>query len=368
MAEEIAFDRDDDNDNQQTAVKPFVWKTCKCGFLARYDEPEKYNRNDLRCGVCCYRCKTSTMIYVCKPLCKCLKSSPYFGDLNDTRAVCCFNCKTPSMTKISTKYNQKKEWTLQKGQTITFNWYNKTDGTTSEYTRVVRFVGPCGVHFMCPGALGHECPYKRTANPKYFHFCIECFRRQHPTDPLTFQIRGKTKEIAVRDFINENFEGFHHDIPLQTCGDCTVRRRIDHYKLFGNTTLYIETDEHQHTSYSKKDEETRYNDIVAGFTSKHIFIRFNPDGYKNSKGQRRNQSMQVRLEILKREIEKQISRISNNDNTELIEKVFLFYNGFEMNESDEGTTVHIKIPKRKNMFDDDDDDDDAPLCGKSSKK
>ena len=364
MAEEIRSNINDEK--QQFQVEPFIWKTCKCGFHARYDEPEKYNPNDLRCGICCYWCKTSTMINVCKQLCRCLKGRPFFGDLTDTKAVCCDVCKTPSMTPLKTK--RPNQYILQKGDTITFNWYNKKDGTTSIYKRKIKYAGPNGVYYYCPGALGHECPYNRTANPKYRFHCVECFRRGYPTDPLTFQIRGKTKEIAVRDFINENFEGFHHDIPLQTCGDCTVRRRIDHYKLFGNTMLSIETDEHQHTSYSKKDEETRYNDIVAGFTSKHIFIRFNPDGYKNSKGQRRNPSMQVRLEILKREIEKQISRISNNENTELIEKVFLFYNGFEMNESDEGTTVHIKIPKRKNMFDDDDDDDDdAPLCGKPSK-
>jgi hypothetical protein len=360
--------KSNDTSYNQPTDESLIYRRCKCGNCACYDEPEKYNPDDLRLGICCIYCKTSTMINVRKPLCRCLKREPCYAETSDSKGVCCIECKTPSMVIIAT--HRPKKLTLKIGDTLTFEWYNWADGTTSKYTRVVRYAGRFGVDYFCPGVLGHECPYKRTANPKYRFTCTECFRRGYPTDPLTFKIRGKTKEIAVRDFINQNFEGFHHDIPLQTCGDCTVRRRIDHYKLFGSTLLSIETDEHQHTSYSKKDEETRYNDIVAGFTSKHIFIRFNPDEYKNSKGQRRNPSMQVRLEILKREIEKQISRISNNDNTELIERVFLFYNGFEMNESDEGTTVHIKIPKRKNMFDDDDDDDDdddAPLCGKFPK-
>jgi hypothetical protein len=91
-------------------------------------------------------------------------------------------------------------------------------------------------------------------NKNYKDYCTNCYQHLFPLDPLTFQIRSKTKEIAVRDFINSKFEGFYHDKPLwynETLCDCTTKRRIDHRKLINGTLLCIETDENQHKSYSK---------------------------------------------------------------------------------------------------------------------
>ena len=73
------------------------------------------------------------------------------------------------------------------------------------------------------------------ANLKYKGYCASCYQHLFPNDPLTLQMRSKTKEIAIRDFINLNFEGFQHDKPLYTGNcECTHRRRIDHRKLIGN--------------------------------------------------------------------------------------------------------------------------------------
>ena len=127
-----------------------------------------------------------------------------------------------------------------------------------------------------------------------------------------------TKEIRVRNEINEHYDGFDHDKPLYTgeC-DCTHRRRIDHRKLIGNTLLCIETDEHGHRYYDEKDEETRYDDLYMVFSGKWIFIRFNPDG--------KGVDMEDKLERLIEEIETQIDRIENEENTELVEIIKLFY-------------------------------------------
>ena len=56
-------------------------------------------------------------------------------------------------------------------------------------------------------------------------------------------------------------------------------------------------------------------------SGKWIFIRFNPDETRNDKT-----DLEDRLEILKGEIESQISRIELETNTELLEIVKLFYN------------------------------------------
>ena len=117
-----------------------------------------------------------------------------------------------------------------------------------------------------------------------------------------------------------------------------MRRRVDHRKLINGTMLAIETDEFQHRSYDAQQEENRYNDLVCAYTTNWIFIRFNPDGYKDSKGKKRSgmfnsdgkknsKEAERRLTALTEEIEKQIRRIENYENTDLLEIHKLFYDG-----------------------------------------
>ena len=164
------------------------------------------------------------------------------------------------------------------------------------------------------------------ANSKYKGYCAPCYQQLFPNDPLTLQIRSKTKEIAVRDFININFDGFQHDKPLWSGNcDCSNKRRIDHRKLIGNTLLCVETDENQHKSYNESDEEIRYDDLYMLHGGKFIFIRFNPDKFKNKDGKNVNPMVYTRLPVLKEEINKQIKRIENNENNELLEIIKLYY-------------------------------------------
>ena len=164
------------------------------------------------------------------------------------------------------------------------------------------------------------------ANHKYKGYCANCYQNLFPTDPLTLQMNSKTKEIAVRDYINSNFEGFQHDKSLWTGNcDCTHRRRLDHRKLIGNTLLCIETDENQHKNYDLKDEEIRYDDLFMLHGGKFVYIRFNPDKFKDKNGKSLNPMLYTRLPILKEEIEKQISRIEKEENEELLEIIKLYY-------------------------------------------
>jgi hypothetical protein len=122
----------------------------------------------------------------------------------------------------------------------------------------------------------------------------------------------------VRNTINKHFEGFIHDKPLYTSHcDCTLRRRIDHYKLIGNTLLCIETDEFAHVGYDQKDEEIRYDDIYMIHGGKMIFIRFNPDG--------KGIDIEDKLDALIKEMTTQIERIKDEKNTDLVEIIKMFY-------------------------------------------
>mgnify|MGYP003343857297 FL=1 len=64
---------------------------------------------------------------------------------------------------------------------------------------------------------------------------------------------------------------------------------------------------------------------------KFVFIRFNPDPFKNALGTRKNPYMKRRMEYLEEEINKQIERINNEENTELLEIVKIFYDGYDYN-------------------------------------
>ena len=184
-------------------------------------------------------------------------------------------------------------------------------------------------HCKAYDPIKNEYYCKTQSNKKYKGYCCNCYQNLFPLDPLSYQIRSKTKEIAVRDYINANFEGFQHDKPLYTGNcDCTNRRRIDHRVLIGNTLLCIETDENQHKNYDKKDEEIRYDDLFMIHSGKFVFIRFNPDKYINTKNKSVNPMLYTRLPILKEEIEKQMDRIKNEENTELLEINHLYYTGY----------------------------------------
>jgi len=182
-------------------------------------------------------------------------------------------------------------------------------------------------HKLCIGQ-GGLCT--QIADKKYDNHCARCFKNTFKNDPRSKTSRIKSKELKVRHFIDENFKGFLHDQQLQTnhC-DCTVRRRPDHRKLIDGTMLCIETDENRHISYDKMDKETRYNDLYMAFSGKWIYIRFNPDMYyvtnKNGNKVKKNPRMSTRLDRLEEEIEKQIKRINNEENTELVERIYLYY-------------------------------------------
>jgi len=222
------------------------------------------------------------MVNVVSKRCYCGKSLPLFNDPPEKNALYCSNCKSDTMVDVINK--------RCKGQ----------DGT-------------CTI----------------AANKKYKGYCTFCFANMFPTDPLTYQIRSKTKEIATRDFINDHFEGFGHDKPIYTdhC-DCSVRRRIDHRKLIGNTMLAIETDENQHKSYDAMDEQIRYDDLFNAFSGKWIYIRFNPDKFRNKAGVSKNPTIAMRLFELKAEMEHQIQRIESEENTELLEIKYMYYDGY----------------------------------------
>ena len=120
-----------------------------------------------------------------------------------------------------------------------------------------------------------------------------------------------------------------------------MRRRVDLWKVIGNTILAIEVDENQHKSYDKEDEEIRYDDLYMAFSGKWIFIRFNPNHYRDTKNKIVKTKVKDRIPTLLQEIEKYEKlglhrvltfgeeRILKEQNLDLVEIHRLFYDEFK---------------------------------------
>jgi hypothetical protein len=228
-------------------------------------------------AICCASCKKENMVDVKNKKCKCGKSQPVFGYPGE-RAICCASCKEENMEDLKTK--------------------------------------------KCPNCSLWTDPHK--ANKKYKGYCARCFQRLFPTDPLASTIRCKTKELMVRDYLNNNFKDFIHDTYLTT-PHCDCLRRIDHRTLIEGTLLCVETDENQHKYYDKNDEEKRYNDVhISWGVGKVVWIRFNPDPFVIN-GKKCNPHMSTRLWRLGKEINRHIDRIQRGKNERIIEMHFLYY-------------------------------------------
>jgi hypothetical protein len=184
----------------------------------------------------------------------------------------------------------------------------------------------------CKG-IDNICPYENKSYKKYDGYCVECFSNIHVDDTRIQKMSDKvkqkvSKENIVKNYIINNHDGmWYHNIPIYynfDGGCCPTRRRIDLRQLIGNTMLCIEIDENQHKWYPKWDDFVRYNEFLCDFTGKFIFIRYNPDKYKVN-GKTCDTDQDVRLDTLLIEVKKQITRIHDNKNEDLLEIIYLYY-------------------------------------------
>jgi hypothetical protein len=187
----------------------------------------------------------------------------------------------------------------------------------------------CGGSVLCKAnKQGILC--LQIANKKYKKYCAKCFSNLYPDDPLSLNIRTKSFENKVRDFININYQDFQHNKLLNIGGcDCSHRRFIDNHIIINGCLLAIETDENQHKGYDIDNENNRSNDIMMAYTSPHYFIRFSPNGNYIKDGKKSNPQFATRLKVLKNEIDKAIKFIESEkiyERDNLITNKYLFYN------------------------------------------
>ena len=258
----------------------------------------------------CASCKTADMVDVVGNLCTAHGKHMSFG-LTGGRPVACAGCKTADMVNVVSnlcvKHGNRMRFGLPGKQPTACK-----DCKTEDMVNLVSK--------RCPNCI--EWVDSRLGKAKYDGYCATCFKHTFPADPRSRVKYSRTKELVVRDFINENFPGFVHDQVLWLGGcDCTHKRRVDHRCLVEGTMLAVETDEFAHRSYDALDEEVRYDDLFMIHSGKWIFIRFNPDDNRGGKGV----DMEDKLEALREMIELQIERIKDVLNTNLLEIHKMYY-------------------------------------------
>lgn len=155
---------------------------------------------------------------------------------------------------------------------------------------------------------GDQCASK-PGSKNFKGYCTDCYIRIFDDDPLTFQTRCKTKEIAINEFIHCYFDGFAHPTPMWI-----GTTRIDNRICIDNTTLCIEVIENQVLPTPPPQVGDQ----------KLIFIRFNPGKYKVGT-QTYNPMLYMRLPLLEKEINHQINRVLQKENLEAIEIFKLFF-------------------------------------------
>ena len=126
--------------------------------------------------------------------------------------------------------------------------------------------------------------------------------------------RGK-KEKAVVEFIQQKFGNLSWTFNQIAFGACSRKKADAHVQFGNNYILIIEVDEGQHNGYDTSCDNARTMSLMKDFGTMipetgeiiclpMIFIRFNPDGYKNgskyiSSCWKQNKDKQGVLELVK---------------------------------------------------------------------
>ena len=194
----------------------------------------------------------------------------------------------------------------------------------------------CGGSSLCKTNLCYT-----LVKNKYNGYCTRCFIHLFPDQPVCRNY--KTKESATAQFITNNFPNFTWNLDKKVEDGCS-RRRPDLMCDLGYQVIIVEVDENQHTDYDCSCENKRIMQLSQDIGHRPIiFIRFNPDTYINSNGDKitscwgitpktgilkiknnKNDEWDKRLTVLKETIEYWTNE--DNKTEKIIEVIQLFYN------------------------------------------
>ena len=269
----------------------------KCAHEGCYKQPS-YNIEEEKKGLYCGVHKKEGMVDVVNKKCahEGCNTIPYFNIEGEKRGLYCIVHKKDCMIDVVSK-------------TCINEWYYNN------------------IKYRC---------INRPSNPKYRGYCISCFIRKFPDEPV---IRNyKTKENAVVQYIKSKFPDLSWIADRKIQDGCSGRRP-DLILDLGFQVLIIEVDEHKHNDYECSCENKRIMQLSQDVAHRSIvFIRFNPDDYMKVDKKitscwgidghgyavvkkTKKKEWETRLNSIKLQIEYWM----NNATDKLIETVQLFY-------------------------------------------
>ena len=134
--------------------------------------------------------------------------------------------------------------------------------------------------------------------------CTNCYIFKNPKSEVAIKNRV-LKQDLINDIYKEMYPKFKWDSFDTVIQDTCNNRRPDYFKECYTHVLILEIDENQHKYYNKQCEKNRINELFTGFADrKIIFIRFNPDGYKNKQGDKIKSCFSLTPKIGKLKIDK----------------------------------------------------------------
>ena len=114
---------------------------------------------------------------------------------------------------------------------------------------------------------------------KYDGYCLYCYINMFPDKPVARNY--KTKEYAVVEYVKNTFPDLTVVADKIIANGCS-KRRPDLLLDLGYQIIIVEIDENQHIDYDCSCENKRTMELSQDVGHRPIvFIRFNPDDYKN---------------------------------------------------------------------------------------
>ncbi len=122
----------------------------------------------------------------------------------------------------------------------------------------------------------------QVASKKYDGYCLFCFVHNFPDIPVSRNY--KTKERLVVEHVLSTFPEFTWVVDKRIADGCS-RRRPDLMLDLGYQVIIVEIDENQHANYDCSCENKRLMELSRDVGHRPlVFIRFNPDDYIDSTG------------------------------------------------------------------------------------
>jgi EsV-like protein len=229
----------------------------------------------------CYTCAkyiSIDMIDIKNKKCiKCNNIQASFNYENEKQALYCENCASENMINI-----KSKKCIICNNKQASFNFLNETKPLYCSNCKFDDMINIREIYKHCKTELCTTI----AKNPKYKGYCTRCFMFNYPNKPITRNY--KIKENHVTNYIKEEFKDINLIFDQTILCGCSKRRPDIFIDLF-NYCIIIEVDENQHKS-KEYEENNRNYEIYEDLANRPlIFIRFNPDSYKN------NTSKEVRL-------------------------------------------------------------------------